>query len=67
LKRAPQEVFWVGSALYPRPIPYEICPEIRSTQCSISTCFEDVYILKISKYVENFRFQGFISKMVNKL
>ena len=29
--------------------------------------FEDVYILKISKNVENFRFQGFISKMVNKL
>ena len=49
LKRAPQEFFCVGSALYPRPIPYEICPEIRSTQCSISTCLKMCIFWKFRK------------------
>ena len=47
--RAPQEFFCVGSALYPRPIPYEICPEIRSTQCSISTCLKMCIFWKFRK------------------
>ena len=62
LKRAPQEFFCVGAALYPRPIPYEMWPKIMRTQCSISICLKMGLFWKVRKMSKTSVFQGFSRK-----
>mgnify|MGYP006978535516 CR=1 FL=1 len=51
-----------GSALYPRPIPYEMWPKIMRTQCSISICLKMGIFWKVRKMSKTSVFQGFSRK-----